>query len=115
MRVIFDRISVVSGTAAGTGLPVGTHAKTGTAQYTSAGHLDYDAWLMGYRGDIAFAVVVQNSGGVNGGPLDGPLMASFEKERDRLDTMMSNRGAGARISDAAGTASAGPVRQVSNR
>ena len=36
-----------------------------------------------------------------GRSLDGPLMASFEKERDRLDTMMSNRGAGARISDAA--------------
>jgi cell division protein FtsI/penicillin-binding protein 2 len=68
---------VVSGTAAGTGLPPGTHAKTGTAQYTSAGHLDYDAWLMGYHADIAFAVVVQNSGGVNGGPLDGPLMARF--------------------------------------
>jgi cell division protein FtsI/penicillin-binding protein 2 len=68
---------VLSGTAAGTGLPPGTHAKTGTAQYTSAGHLDYDAWLMGYHGDIAFAVVVQNSGGVNGGPLDGPLMARF--------------------------------------
>jgi murein DD-endopeptidase MepM/ murein hydrolase activator NlpD len=50
-----------------------------------------------------------------GRSLDGPLMASFEKERDRLDAMMANRGAGARISDAAGTASGGPVRQVSNR
>jgi murein DD-endopeptidase MepM/ murein hydrolase activator NlpD len=50
-----------------------------------------------------------------GRSLDGPLMASFEKERDRLDAMMANRGAGARMSDAAGTTSAGPVRQVSNR
>ncbi len=32
---------------------------------------------MGYDGDIAFAIVVQNSGGVNGGPLDGPLIARF--------------------------------------
>jgi murein DD-endopeptidase MepM/ murein hydrolase activator NlpD len=46
-----------------------------------------------------------------GRSLDGPLMAGFEKERDRLDGMMNNRGGGiARLSDAA----AG-VRQVSNR
>jgi murein DD-endopeptidase MepM/ murein hydrolase activator NlpD len=50
-----------------------------------------------------------------GRSLDGALMAGFEKERDRLDAMMSNRGAGARVSDAAGTAPGGPVRQVSNR
>ena len=47
-----------------------------------------------------------------GRSLDGPLIASFEKERDRLDIMMSNRGGAARISDAAGTAG---VRQISNR
>jgi murein DD-endopeptidase MepM/ murein hydrolase activator NlpD len=48
-----------------------------------------------------------------GRSLDGPMMAGFEKERDRLDAMMSNRGgATARISDAAGTAG---VRQTSNR
>ena len=47
-----------------------------------------------------------------GRSLDGPLMASFEKERDRLDAMMSNRGGAARISDAGGT---GGVRQTSNR
>jgi len=47
-----------------------------------------------------------------GRSLDGPLMASFEKERDRLDAMMSNRGGAARVSDAAG---APGVRQTSNR
>jgi murein DD-endopeptidase MepM/ murein hydrolase activator NlpD len=48
-----------------------------------------------------------------GRSLDGPLMAGFEKERDRLDAMMSNRGGGpARVSDAAGT---GGARQVTNR
>ena len=47
-----------------------------------------------------------------GRSLDGPLMASFEKERDRLDAMMNNRGGAARVSDAAGTAG---VRQISNR
>jgi murein DD-endopeptidase MepM/ murein hydrolase activator NlpD len=50
-----------------------------------------------------------------GRSLDGPLMAAFEKERDRLDTQMSNRGNVARVSDAAGTAGTPPVRQVSNR
>jgi murein DD-endopeptidase MepM/ murein hydrolase activator NlpD len=48
-----------------------------------------------------------------GRSLEGPLIAGFEKERDRLDGMMSNRGGGtARISDATGTAG---VRQISNR
>jgi murein DD-endopeptidase MepM/ murein hydrolase activator NlpD len=42
-----------------------------------------------------------------GRSLEGGLMASFEKERDRLDTQMNNRGA-ARVSDAAAAA-----RQVS--
>jgi murein DD-endopeptidase MepM/ murein hydrolase activator NlpD len=47
-----------------------------------------------------------------GRSLEGPMMASFEKERDRLDAMMSNRGGVARISDATGSAG---VRQTSNR
>jgi hypothetical protein len=47
-----------------------------------------------------------------GRSLEGPLMASFEKVRDRLDAMMNNRGGAARVSDAAGTAG---VRQTSNR
>jgi murein DD-endopeptidase MepM/ murein hydrolase activator NlpD len=47
-----------------------------------------------------------------GRSLEGPLLANFEKERDRLDAMMNNRGGAARVSDAAGTAG---VRQTSNR
>jgi murein DD-endopeptidase MepM/ murein hydrolase activator NlpD len=47
-----------------------------------------------------------------GRSLEGPLMAGFEKERDRLDAMMNNRNGTARISDAAG---AGGVRQTTNR
>jgi murein DD-endopeptidase MepM/ murein hydrolase activator NlpD len=47
-----------------------------------------------------------------GRSLEGPLMANFEKERDRLDAMMNNRGGTARVSDAAGT---GGVRQTTNR
>jgi cell division protein FtsI/penicillin-binding protein 2 len=66
---------VSSGTAAGTGLPPGTHAKTGTAEYGSGTPQPTDAWLIGYRGDIAFAVVMQGTG--NGGPTDGPIIARF--------------------------------------
>jgi len=48
-----------------------------------------------------------------GRSLEGPMMANFEKERDRLDGMMTGRGSGgARLSDA------GPLQmpqQVSNR
>jgi murein DD-endopeptidase MepM/ murein hydrolase activator NlpD len=47
-----------------------------------------------------------------GRSLDGPLMTGFEKERDRLDVMMTNRNGAARVSDAAGT---GGVRQITNR
>jgi cell division protein FtsI/penicillin-binding protein 2 len=74
---------VASGTAAGTGLPPGTHAKTGTAQYGSGTPQPTDAWLIGYRGDVAFAVVLQGTG--NGGPTDGPIVARF------LDSLSGGR------------------------
>lgn len=67
---------VASGTAAGTGLPAGTFAKTGTAEYGQGNPLPLDAWLMGWHGDVAFAMVVQDSKG-NGGPVDGPIAAAF--------------------------------------
>ena len=76
LRLMMGHV-VASGTAAGTGLPAGTHAKTGTAQYGTGSQLKIDAWLMGYDGDIAFAIVAQNTGGANGGPLDGPIIARF--------------------------------------
>jgi murein DD-endopeptidase MepM/ murein hydrolase activator NlpD len=44
-----------------------------------------------------------------GRSLEGPIMTGFEKERDRLDTMMNNRNGAARVSDASG-----PL-QISNR
>jgi hypothetical protein len=48
-----------------------------------------------------------------GRSLEGPILAGFEKERDRLDSMMNNRGgSGARVSDATGSTT---TRQVSNR
>jgi hypothetical protein len=32
---------------------------------------------MGYDGDIAFAIVTHDTGGPDGGPVDGPLIANF--------------------------------------
>ena len=70
-------LSVVQhGTAAGVGLPPGTYAKTGTAEYGSGTPLSIDAWLAGFNGRIAFAMVVVNSPGF-GGPTDGPIVAKF--------------------------------------
>ncbi len=67
---------VAQGTAAGQGLPAGTYAKTGTAQYGTSNPLKIDAWLMGFKGDIAFAALVVNSSG-NGGPTCGPIVAKY--------------------------------------
>lgn len=50
-----------------------------------------------------------------GRSLEGSMLTSFEKERDRLDGMMSNRGSGARVSDAGNSGNTGSVRQVTNR
>lgn len=72
---------VATGTAAGTGLPAGTYAKTGTAQYGRGNPLPTDAWLVGFNNNvlsgtqIAFAMVTVNGG--EGGPTDGPVVAKF--------------------------------------
>jgi cell division protein FtsI/penicillin-binding protein 2 len=67
---------VSSGTAAGQGLPAGTYAKTGTAEYGTGTPLKIDAWLMGFKGNTAFACLVVNSSG-DGGPTCGPIVAKF--------------------------------------
>jgi cell division protein FtsI/penicillin-binding protein 2 len=72
-------LSVVQrGTASGTGLPPGTYAKTGTAEYASGSgsQLLIDAWLAGFDGDVAFAMLVVDAPG-DGGPIDGPIVAKF--------------------------------------
>ena len=69
---------VASGTAAGQGLPAGTFGKTGTAEYGTTNPLKIDAWLIGFRGNVAFAVLVVNADG-DGGPTDGPIAAKFLK------------------------------------
>ncbi|MCD0448834.1 cell division protein FtsI [Actinocorallia sp. API 0066] len=66
---------VTSGTAASAGLPPGTHGKTGTAEYDATGAAH--AWFVGYRGDLAFAVLVPSGG--DGGRTAAPLAATFLK------------------------------------
>jgi cell division protein FtsI/penicillin-binding protein 2 len=66
---------VARGTASGAGLPAGTHGKTGTAEFGSGNPPPTHAWFVGYRDDLAFAVVLPN-GGV-GGEVAAPLAARF--------------------------------------
>jgi cell division protein FtsI/penicillin-binding protein 2 len=63
------------GTAAGAGLPPGTFGKTGTAEFGNGNPPPTHAWFIGYRGNLAFAVIVEN-GGV-GGRVAAPLAARF--------------------------------------
>jgi cell division protein FtsI/penicillin-binding protein 2 len=69
------RLVVTEGTASPAGLPAGTAGKTGTAEFGSGDPLPTHAWFIGFRGDLAFAVVVED-GGV-GGRVAAPLAARF--------------------------------------
>ncbi|MGR6917792.1 penicillin-binding transpeptidase domain-containing protein [[Actinomadura] parvosata] len=68
---------VTKGTAKSAGLPAGTHGKTGTAEFGTGEKLDTHAWFMGFKGDVAFAVVVEGGGG--GGAVAAPVAATFLK------------------------------------
>lgn len=58
------------------GVPGGpVHAKTGTAEFGTADPPESHAWIAGYQGDLAFAVVVEGGGG--GGAVAGPVAALF--------------------------------------
>jgi cell division protein FtsI/penicillin-binding protein 2 len=63
------------GTAAGAGLPAGTFGKTGTAEFGNANPPQTEAWFIGYRGDLAFAVLVV--GGGVGGAVAAPIATKF--------------------------------------
>ncbi len=66
---------VTSGTAATARLPAGTAGKTGTAEYGTGAKPPTHAWFIGYRGDLAFAVIVE--GGGTGGEVAAPLASTF--------------------------------------
>ncbi|MEU8225403.1 penicillin-binding transpeptidase domain-containing protein [Kribbella sp. NPDC048915] len=71
----FMRTTVTGGTAkvlAGNGAVA---AKTGTAEVVVNGKVATNAWMAGYRGDVAFAVIVE--GGESGSHTAGPILKTF--------------------------------------
>lgn len=72
---------VARGTASGAGLPPGTHGKTGTAEFGPGDPPATHAWFVGYRGDVAVAVLVP--GGGVGGQVAAPIAARFLRALDR--------------------------------
>jgi cell division protein FtsI/penicillin-binding protein 2 len=72
------RAVVTTGTAKPAHLPAGTYGKTGTAEY-AAGKNGKEppthAWFMGFRGDVAFAVIVE--GGGFGAKAAAPIARNF--------------------------------------
>jgi len=50
-------------------------AKTGTAEYGTAVPPRTHAWFIGFQGDVAFAVLVEDGG--TGGSVAAPLAGSF--------------------------------------
>jgi cell division protein FtsI/penicillin-binding protein 2 len=71
------RLVVTKGTGAPVNLPGRpVHAKTGTAEYQAGRVTRTNAWMIGYRGDVAFAVLVANgsSGAHDAGPIVDSLL-----------------------------------------
>ncbi len=61
------------------GTPAGTFGKTGTAEFGSDNPPKTHAWFIGYRGNLAFAVIVE--GGGVGGRVAAPLAANVPRTR----------------------------------
>ncbi len=69
------RAVVTKRTAAGGGFPSGVYGKTGTAEYGSGSNPPSHAWFVGYRGNLAFAVLVE--GGGVGADASAPIANAF--------------------------------------
>lgn len=70
------RLVVTEGTATSLrGLPGDVSAKTGTAEYSTADPPRTHGWLIGFRGDVAFACLVVNGEGGNSDA--GPVVRRF--------------------------------------
>lgn len=66
---------VSEGTASGVHFPPGTAGKTGTAEFGQGANPPTHAWFIGYRDDLAFAVIVE--GGGTGAEAAAPVAARF--------------------------------------
>ncbi|MCM3886615.1 penicillin-binding transpeptidase domain-containing protein [Frankia sp. R82] len=71
----FMRAVVTEGTAATVPMPGEVFGKTGTAEYADGNPPPTHAWFVGYRGDVAFAVVVEDGG--FGAETAAPIAARF--------------------------------------
>jgi hypothetical protein len=71
----FMRAVVTEGTAADVPMPGEVYGKTGTAEYGGGDNPPTHAWFVGYRGDVAFAVVVEDGG--FGAETAAPIAARF--------------------------------------
>jgi len=69
---------VTDGTAHAVRFPPGTAGKTGTAEYGSGKEPPAHSWFIGYRQDVAFAVIVE--GGGAGSAVAAPIAARFLDE-----------------------------------
>jgi cell division protein FtsI/penicillin-binding protein 2 len=69
------RAVVTRGTAAGVGFPPGVYGKTGTAEYGAGHDPPSHAWFIGYRGNLAIAVLVE--GGGVGADASAPIANAF--------------------------------------
>ena len=74
LRTLMRQV-VTEGTAADAGLPGRVAGKTGTAEFGTGDPLPTHAWFIGFRGDLAFAVIVE--GGGVGGRVAAPAAARF--------------------------------------
>jgi cell division protein FtsI/penicillin-binding protein 2 len=74
LRTLMRQV-VTEGTAASANLPGKAGGKTGTAEFGTGDPLPTHAWFIGFRGDLAFSVVVED-GGV-GGRVAAPTAARF--------------------------------------
>ena len=78
------RLVVTEGTGGAVDLPgLPVHAKTGTAEYAKKnGGTGTNAWMIGYRGDVAFAVFVANgtSGSHDAAPIVDAVLSQLPND-----------------------------------
>jgi len=78
------RLVVTNGTATGviSSVPGGpVYGKTGTAEYGTSNPPATHAWFVGWQGNVAFAVLVEN--GTSGATVAVPVAANFLENLQR--------------------------------